>query len=83
MHALLSIAGVIIIVTALWHLGMFLKSRGGISPAAVIIIFGLGLLIPFVWPVFIAGIALALSLFLCWLILCFLSRLIKREETKN
>jgi hypothetical protein len=83
MHALLSIVGVIIIVTALWHLGIFLKSRGSISPVVVIIIFGLGFLLPLIWPVFIAGIALALSLFLCWLILCFLSRHIKREETKN
>jgi hypothetical protein len=83
MHAILSIAGVVIIITALWHLGMFLKGRGGISPVVVIIIFGLGLLIPHLWPIFIAGIALAVSLLLWWLILCFLSGLLRREETKN
>jgi hypothetical protein len=76
MHAFLTIAGIIIIIAALRRLSKVCT----ISGVGVVVIFGLGILLARFWSVFLGCVAIALSLFLWWLVIRFL---IERLSQKN
>jgi membrane protein implicated in regulation of membrane protease activity len=76
MHVILSIIGIVIVIAALCKLSRIFT----VSGIGVIIIFGLGILLVRFWPLFLAGVALALSLFLWWLVIRFLIEKIQNRR---
>jgi hypothetical protein len=68
MNALLTIAGVILVIFALRRLSRIFT----VSEVGVFVLFGLGLFLAFYRPLFLTGVAIAASLFLWWLLFRFL-----------
>jgi hypothetical protein len=79
MYALLSIAGIVLVILALWRLSKIFT----INAISVLVIFVLGILLARFWPVFIGCLAVAFSLFLWWLIFRFIKECLTEPHEKK